>query len=89
MKDLFITLGIMVVLMGIPFHNKVTINKSDITGNRPFAGILELNEVDEYVGTDVCCDYWLEPDEQPDVRTVKTVRLGLIGLLFGISFQLD
>lgn len=85
MKHVILTLGIMVVLLGIPFRNEVVINKSDITGNYAFVGDIELNGTRHFVGTDICCEYWLNAEEQPDVRTVSSTRLGVLGLLFGLK----
>lgn len=77
----------MVVLLGIPFRNEVVINKSDITGNYLFAGDIELNGTRHFVGIDVCCKYLYDADEQPEVRTVSSIRMGVLGLLFGIKLN--
>ena len=49
-----------------PIEKQTIIIKKNITSNRPFAGC--LNDIP--VGTDICCDYWLSYDEQPDTADI-------------------
>jgi hypothetical protein len=67
-----------------PYWETVTIDKSKIVGNYPFAGDMTFKDNPNervYVSTDVSCAYWLEEDEQPDIQVIETMRLGWTGLL--------
>jgi hypothetical protein len=88
MKKLSLFSVCLIVVMFFPYWETVTIDKSKITHNYPFAGdmIFKDNPNDRvYVSTSVSCDYWLEGDKQPDKQTIQTMRIGLIGLLMGLG----
>ena len=67
-----LTTVILMFLFFFPTYNEVTIVKSEIKSNRAFAGYIN----DQFVTTEVCCEYWLELDQQPEIRVVKVFRLG-------------
>jgi hypothetical protein len=84
MKTFIISVSVLLV-MTFPIVNRVDINKDDIIKNYAFAGTLVLkdNPDDEvFVGTDMCCKYWLDKDNQPMNAQIRTVRYGLISYLF-------
>ncbi len=60
-----------------PVVNSVTIVKSEITSNRPFAGVIN----DNTVGTTLCCDYWLRPDSMPETATYTILTTPFASLM--------
>jgi hypothetical protein len=66
MKTLIIVVGCMIALAVAAFipakAETIVIIKSQITENRPFAGVIN----DHYVGDEVCIEYWLAPEKCPD-----------------------
>jgi len=79
---------LLLLVMFFPYWETITIKKEEIVHNYPFAGDMSFKDNPDdrvYVSTRVSCDYWLNRDKQPDVRTIETVRFGLLGLLFGIG----
>jgi hypothetical protein len=82
-KILVITYALFATLF-IPTQKLVTIDKNHIYENRPFAGVLN-NEV---VGTDLCCDYWLKKDEQPDLAMYKVTK-PFFFQIFGMVYTVE
>lgn len=66
MKKFLIIAGIVAAFATSLFipakQEQITIIKSQIHENRPFAGIIN----DRYVGGDICCQYWIDPYSRPD-----------------------
>lgn len=71
------------ISVSVPLQEKeITIKKQDITSNRPFAGVLTVNEKNFYESFEPCCVFWLaKPDSikliQSDYlfySTLKTVK---------------
>tara|TARA_R110000772_G_scaffold149939_2_gene260614 strand:- start:17 stop:289 length:273 start_codon:yes stop_codon:yes gene_type:complete len=60
-----------------PVDRDITIIKSEITSNKPFAGTIN-NQV---VGTEVCVAYWLDRDAQSDEVTIRVTRPYVLGAL--------
>ena len=63
-------LGITFLIGGIllfvyPVKSEVPIVKSEITSIRPFGGCIN----NQFIGSDVCCEYWRAEDKQPEVQT--------------------
>ena len=76
-----IVASVAMILMFYPVVSSVTIIKSDIVSNRPFAGCLN----DMNVGSELCCKYWLDKDSQPDTAVyhiTKPLGLGLLGIVY-------
>ena len=69
-----------------PITSSVVIHKDNVEGIYAFAGKIDQGDGKQYVSVEVCTEYWLEKDQQPDVRYVRTCRLGLLGLVFGLGF---
>lgn len=88
MKKINLFFVLALVLLLFPYWETVTIDKSKIVGNYPFAGdmVFKDNPNDRvYVSVDVSCDYWLERDKQPDKQVIQTMRIGLLGLM-GVGY---
>ena len=81
MRDLILTtLLAMVVLIGLFYpsmEHDVTVSLP-ITENRPFAGVVN----GQFVGTDICCEYWLNKTNQDSVTT-WTLSYSPFGYLIG------
>lgn len=88
MKKLSLFSVCFIVVMFFPYWETVTIDKSKIVGNYPFAGDMTFKDNPNervYVSVDVSCAYWLEEDEQPDIQVIQTMRIGVLGLLMGLG----
>ena len=71
-------LGICIALVTPLMEKEVTIDKSQIYSNKPFAGLIN----DEYVGTDLCVNYWLSVDQQPEIGTYH-IRYSILEYVLG------
>tara|TARA_R100000654_G_scaffold49456_1_gene75573 strand:- start:591 stop:869 length:279 start_codon:yes stop_codon:yes gene_type:complete len=80
-------IAIFIAIAVFPIPNTVMIHKDNVKAIYAFAGEIDQGNGRQYVSVEVCTQYWLEKDQQPDVRYVRTCRLGLIGLLFGFGFN--
>lgn len=84
MKAALITAFIMlstIATFTFPVKSNVTIVKSQVTENRPFAGVIN----GKVVGTNLCVEYWLNPHEQPDTVTytiTKPFLLQHLGMIY-------
>lgn len=79
-----IGIAVIMILLLFPMKNNVTINKSRIDSNKPFAGTIN----GELVGTDICVKYWLHSRYQPDIATYHVVYpLGLS--VFGYIYKAE
>jgi len=88
MKKLSLFSVCLIVVMFFPYWETVTIDKSKIVGNYPFAGDMTFKDNPNdrvYVSTGVSCDYWMERDKQPDKQVIQTMRIGVLGLLMGLG----
>jgi len=84
MKKVNLVFAFSLVLLLFPYWETVTIDKSKIVGNYPFAGdmVFKDNPNDRvFVSTEISCDYWLEEDKQPEKQVIQTMRIGVLGLL--------
>jgi len=66
MKTLFVLLLLAIAVL-YPTTEDLTIVKSEITTNKPFAGTINNN----LVGIDISCAYWLKPDSIDEVTTYR------------------
>lgn len=80
-------IAIFIAVAMFPITGTVKIHKDNVKNIYAFAGDIDQGKGRQYVSIEVCTQYWLEKDQQPDVRYVRTVRLGLLGLLFGLGFN--
>jgi hypothetical protein len=80
-------IAIFIAVAMFPITGTVTIHKDNVKNIYAFAGDIDQGNGRQYVSIEVCTQYWLEKDQQPDVRYVRTVRLGLLGLIFGLGFN--
>lgn len=78
---------IFIAIIGFPIPNSVIIHKDNVQGIYAFAGKIDQGDGKQFVSRQVCTEYWLEKDQQPDVRYVRSCRLGILGLMFGIGFN--
>jgi hypothetical protein len=84
----FVVPGLLIVLVFLfPFFTTTVVDKDNVKHIYAFAGDIDQGNGRQHVSVEVACDYWLERDEQPELRYVRTCRLGLVGLLFGLSFN--
>lgn len=84
MKKVNLVFAFSLVLLLFPYWETVTIDKSKIVGNYPFAGdmVFKDNPNDRvFVSTEISCDYWLEKDKQPEKQVIQTMRIGVLGFL--------
>jgi hypothetical protein len=79
---LFITIFCSLIIPFISYE--VTINKSTIVENRPFAGVLNGHTV----GTSLCVNYAFNYKEMP-VEKTYIIKISPIGWILGIPHQIQ
>lgn len=84
-KTVIATVLTMLVLC-FPLKHEVTINKSQINSLRPFAGTIN----GELVGTELCVQYWLHHEYQPEVATYEVwypMVFGVFGYVYNVNLK--